>query len=259
MIVVGLPVSGVRVCLRQPAGAEDLMLAEADCPSPELALALLERLTQAADGSHLEVSALSLTDLDVLLVRLRAWLLGDWVRADADCPDPACAAPADLSLRLSEYLRYHEPRVPRGVERSERAGWYRATSLNLEFRVPTVLDVLLLKRSKISAHELLLRCLAAEAVPLAARGRLERLMQALAPNLYNQLTAHCPECGKPFSIYFDPQRFVLQELMARALSCYEEIHLLASTYHWSEAQILELPHTRRARYASLAAEGRAQS
>jgi len=34
---------------------------------------------------------------------------------------------------------------------------------------------------------------------------------------------------------------------------YEEIHVIAMHYHWSEAQILALPCTRRQRYLALIA------
>ena len=255
MLALRLPVSGARVVVRPPAGSEDLMLAEATNPGPALALALVRALATAAEG-ELDWSELPITDIDVLLIRLRQWLIGDFVRADVYCPSEACGAAADLNLRLSEYLSHHAPRPVRGVERSQQAGWYRAVDLGIEFRVPSGADLLAFSDERASPDGIAKRCVRAEAISAAQRRRLDRLMDAIAPCLYGELAASCSECGRAFGVYFDPQRFVLRELMGRAVACYEEIHLIASAYHWSEQEILRLPLARRARYAAFAARDR---
>ncbi len=50
-------------------------------------------------------------------------------------------------------------------------------------------------------------------------------------------------------IFFNPQLYVLQELRNQVTRLYEEVHLLALHYHWSEAEILALPRARRMNYA----------
>jgi hypothetical protein len=44
--------------------------------------------------------------------------------------------------------------------------------------------------------------------------------------------------------------FVVAELAALARSLFEEVHLIALAYGWSESDILKLPRTRRRLYAA---------
>jgi hypothetical protein len=76
-------------------------------------------------------------------------------------------------------------------------------------------------------------------------------MEALAPSLSDTLQGQCPECGMTVDVYFDIQQFVLRELANQASSIYEDVHLLAKYYHWTQAEILSLPHSRRTRYTEL--------
>ena len=50
------------------------------------------------------------------------------------------------------------------------------------------------------------------------------------------------------NFYFDVQQFVLRELRDHAASVYEDVHLLAFHYKWTEEDILRLPRSRRAHY-----------
>ena len=81
-------------------------------------------------------------------------------------------------------------------------------------------------------------------------------MEKLAPSLFGVLDGKCPECAARIRVSFDPQRYVLGELRERAMFVYEEVHLLASRYQWSEREILALPGSRRARYAEFADQQR---
>jgi hypothetical protein len=53
------------------------------------------------------------------------------------------------------------------------------------------------------------------------------------------------------AVYFDPQDFTLRELRDDAAFVFEEIHLIASRYHWSEERIMRLPGQRRVQYAEI--------
>lgn len=74
-------------------------------------------------------------------------------------------------------------------------------------------------------------------------------MEILAPNLAQNLQGQCSECGAMVEIFFDPQQFTLREFRNQAAFIYEEIHLLAMYYQWSESAILALPRQRRMQYA----------
>jgi len=75
------------------------------------------------------------------------------------------------------------------------------------------------------------------------------------PQAELKLQLQCPTCDLAFSIVFDVASFFLRELDDRALGLLTEVHALASHYHWSERDILEIPAWRRARYLQLVAGG----
>jgi len=60
--------------------------------------------------------------------------------------------------------------------------------------------------------------------------------------------AACPACGAPHVIDTDPYRALSLQSAGRLL---QEIHILAATYHWGEAEILALPLERRRIYLDL--------
>jgi len=77
-------------------------------------------------------------------------------------------------------------------------------------------------------------------------------METMAPSLSGDLQGTCPECGVEVVVYFDTRQFCLRELRDRAAFIYQDIDLLARRYHWSETDILTMPHVRRTNYAELA-------
>src|SRR4051812_45071739 len=103
MSVTRLPVSGVEVVLWLPAGVEDLLLLEAPVLDTSLALNLLARLVRSpGGGASVDCGALSVTDLDTLLLRLRQRAFGDLVRTSTTCRSPGCGKPIDISFRIDD-------------------------------------------------------------------------------------------------------------------------------------------------------------
>ena len=82
-------------------------------------------------------------------------------------------------------------------------------------------------------------------------------MEAMAPSLSCDLQGLCPECASTVTVQFDARWYCLRELRERAAFIYQDVDILARRYHWSEMEILSMPHVRRAAYAELArqAEG----
>lgn len=81
--------------------------------------------------------------------------------------------------------------------------------------------------------------------------RLEQAIESVSPEVTTTVTARCPECGESNEVLVDPYLGVT--LLRTDLL--EEIHTMANAYHWSEADILELPVNRRRRYLDLIAQG----
>ncbi len=84
-------------------------------------------------------------------------------------------------------------------------------------------------------------------------GRIETALEAMAPEVAVSVQASCPACGALHDIEVDPYR-ALSPKMGEGLL--QEINIIASVYHWSEAEILELPLDRRRRYLELIDRGR---
>ncbi|MDC0744825.1 hypothetical protein [Polyangium mundeleinium] len=251
MIGFRLPVSELRVTLRQLGGAEDMLLAEASGCDVELALALASALARSAQGEAIAWEALPLTDLDATLLRIRQMVIGDHVHTDIQCPAEGCGERIDIAFRVTDYLTHHQPRKPRGIERDREPGWFRMTNPDVSFRPPSGADQLAIADEPEGVRLLAERCIRPADAPARVRRRVEAAMEALAPSLYGELDGTCPACAATVRIPFDPQRYVLLELRAQAASLYEEVHLLAGHYKWSEQDILALPRLRRTRYAEL--------
>lgn len=267
MTAFRLPVSGIEVALRPPGGAEDVFLAEAGRYQPQLAQTLVQALARPADGSTLDWTDVTLTDLDATLLAIRSMVLGERIASSARCTPPArapsgsrdamgCGASIDLGFGVAEYLAQHRPHAPRGVTRCDDPAWYALDRTGARFRLPTHRDLAAIAAEPDPEVELARRCIEPHTARLHVRRRIEHAMEALAPNLYGTLEGVCPECSATVRIAFDPQRYVIEELRQRAAFVFEEVHLIAERYRWSEPAILAMPHARRARYAALIHDAR---
>src|SRR5271169_2030783 len=113
------------IVLRQPSGAEDILIMESRADDAALAIALINRLAQAAEGRSVCWEDLPVGDLDAILLRIRQTVFGDLIRADAACPAPDCGRRVDLAFGVNEYLEHHAPRRSRGAEPAPEPGWMR--------------------------------------------------------------------------------------------------------------------------------------
>jgi hypothetical protein len=257
-----LPVSGLELRFRQPTGAEDLLLLEAEDLGVDLAITLLTALARTSESGEwsepgeIDWHSLSVTDLDAALLALRRGLIGDRIQSTIRCP---CGETIDIDFGAGDYLAQHAPRQTTAMRAVtvEADGWYRLTGADVRFRLPSCADQSAVQRRDDADKELARRCLKPDRVAGALRRRIESAMEALAPNLCGSLEGVCPGCQATVQIAFDPQRYVLEELKQRATFLLEEVHLIASRYRWQESDILALPQARRARYAELLFDARA--
>jgi hypothetical protein len=271
-----LPVSGLSVILRPLTGTEDQLLLEALDSNISLALALLSHTAKLANneipdgGARSDWSKLSVTDLDILILRLRQMVFGNDIRTDVSCGTAQCCQRIDISFGIDEYIAHHAPAPVQGnnrewrVEPAEESGWFRLldnraskdSDLRDEddvfFRLPTVADQLAVRGLPDAAEALARRCIRPIALADEKRLQVEALMESMAPSLSNELRGACPECEAEVNVYFDVRHYCLRELKEHATFVYEDIDTLARRYHWAEADILALPQNRRTIYAELA-------
>lgn len=63
-----------------------------------------------------------------------------------------------------------------------------------------------------------------------------------------QLKTNCPACGQMLALELDLEQQLLSELALCQRRMLNDIHLLASAYHWSEKDIMDLSPSRRSYY-----------
>ena len=249
MAALRLPVSGLAVEFRSPTGAEDVLLAEARAGDWQIALRLLDRLVSAADGP-VDFAALAVSDADTLLLLLRRAQGLDWLRASVVCPE--CSEPMEVAFSASEYLAHNEPKAPEGVVALEEPGWFGLDGTDVSFRLPRVSDLVELAGQENARAELVRRCVRPVGVSARRLRRVEDAMEALAPSLSRELEARCPVCDHELVVDFDVQLYCTAELRLLACTVFEDVHAIATSFHWPESEILALPRERRIRYAELA-------
>ncbi len=81
-----------------------------------------------------------------------------------------------------------------------------------------------------------------------ARDCMLAALEAGSAGLGLDLAAECAACGGEIVLPFDVAAFLDDELRARARRLLDDIHVIASAYHWSEDAILALPRQRRLAY-----------
>jgi hypothetical protein len=244
-----LPVSGIGIHVRAPDGADDLLLLEQPV-GPTLAVGLLSRLVTRDGGGVLDAADLPVADIEAVLIRLRQLLLGDRLVGEARCASERCGSRMDVMFGLEDYLDHHRPRALRRIAPASEAGWFE-TSDGGSFRIPSGADLLAVEASANPESALAKRCLRPANGRPGWRRRAESAMEVLAPSLSGLVQGACPACHERATFLFDVPWFVLTELRAQALDLYDDIHLIASRYQWSEERILALPRPRRMRYAEL--------
>ena len=85
-------------------------------------------------------------------------------------------------------------------------------------------------------------------VPQAWIGPVADALAESDPLTVLQLQAECPTCGHANLIDFDLEGWLLGLLAGEQQHLIDDVHRLASVYHWSEAAICALPHWRRRAY-----------
>jgi hypothetical protein len=235
---------------RPVSGALELALtetAEVAASIPEAVTRILTLALKELGGepvSEERASALCVADRQFLMRELDRHLGfgGGWFHADCT----SCAARFDFHLHYGELpVQEAGPGFPLAtVEWQGQA---------LRFRLPTGRDQEALTRIPGDrARNWLLQQLSCDPEQLGAVDEVlvdsvEAALETMAPAVVVQVQAQCPECGTSTAVDLDPYRVLTRQSDDLLL----QIHRIALHYHWSEAEILGLPHTRRQRYLEM--------
>ncbi len=265
-------------CVRSLTGKdEEFLLEEGASLSPAaLATALLarclERLGPYAPPAPDAVRSLTVGDREALLLHVRRLTLGDRISAVLTCPQPACGEKMDLDLDVAALLLPPYRAAAAVHETTVAADGLR---YRVRYRLPTGGDQEALAQAARAAPDraaalLVERCVQEVAVeggaapeagaqqdsgalPHAVLAALPGLMAELDPQAEICLDLVCPSCGAGFPALFDTAAYFFRELSGGRNALYEEVHILAWNYHWSEAEIMGLTRRKRRRYLELLA------
>jgi hypothetical protein len=193
---------------------------------------------------------------DLALVALRRRSLGDRIKVELTCG--ACESAHEVGIDLDRVQAGDQ--CPRAVE-------VAADGRHVTVRLPTARDqerVLAEAGADLGARRRRLVADAVESVDgapaipeaLATLGEevwrtVEAAVEAALPDVDLELTATCPSCAASIEAPVLLADLVLGELRERGRSLLREVHALASTYHWSERDILALEIPRRHSYLAL--------
>jgi hypothetical protein len=235
------------VYLRSLTGADEMIVENTGTKN---LVSLLESLMQpSATGNNLHASQIVTADRDRLLASLYISMYGTKIESTVKCA--ACGQKFDLDFLLDELLRHYQPDVAAVSEN----GSYQLES-GISFRLPNGEDEMFINGLTAAESERLLleRCLL-EGNTETDNEKVQLKMAELAPVLSMEMQTFCPECDNEQQVQFDMQSFFLTKLKQERPALMREIHCIASQYHWSQQEILNLPRNLRKQYAALIQQG----
>ncbi|MCL2643848.1 MAG: hypothetical protein FWD51_00100 [Betaproteobacteria bacterium] len=198
-----------------------------------------------------QVGSLAMADRQWLMLNLAHTLQGGgyWLKGYCD----ACEQPFDLYLdprqlpvkTAGEGFPFVELvlgknklhlRLPNGADQERIAG------LDADDAVTLLLSACLLSVNGGSVPAGYVDALNADALR-----RIDEALDEVSPYVGTTLATACPECRQPQQVEINP--YLLGTVRHGAL--FQEVHMLAREYHWSEREILSLSRDRRQLYLRL--------
>lgn len=190
------------------------------------------------------------------LFALRGRLFGDRMTVCLTCP--ACEQEMEFDLNVGGVVSSVQP-VSDEPQTVTRGAW------TVSARPPTPADLLAVRDEADlgAAREALLeRCVVsatrggkakrAAEIPAGVRQAVSEALLRADPGADVQLDAPCPECGHRAAADLDIVPYLWAELDSWARSTLLDVHLLASSYGWTEPEVLALSPSRRRYYLELA-------
>lgn len=222
----------------------------------DIAASHVVRIGGFVDPDEGLVAELPCADLAQVCLALRAHLLGDEVVLVVACRNPSCQELSHLDFRVSDAAPPRAHAAPRSFRVDTPAG--PAT-----LREPTGNDERAAREAGGGASGAIV-LLSRVVLDLSERGPLAPdAFAALAPGVRHAIAAglaeqsvapdltffsRCPACSARFSVRVDPARLLGREVALGEDRLLSEVATLAFHYHWTEADILSQPRTRRWKY-----------
>mgnify|MGYP001358306310 CR=1 FL=1 len=248
-----------------------------------LAKTSVDRLLVLLAAAHPEEPAKALAELSIgerdgRLLRMREALFGSRLPNTTRCP--ACSERlewesdvADLFVR-SPALTGDPVTVSQDTAESIQPTSRRselelaAEGCRITFRLPNSDDMIALSGQfdvEQARNQLLERCVIAASatdgaplqladLPQATLEGLVREMERSDPQANLQIDMTCSACGHSWQVAFDIGSFLWAEIDAWAKRTLRAVDVLARTYGWREAEVLNMSPTRRQIYLEMASQ-----
>ncbi len=174
------------------------------------------------------------------LAQLRCRWFGDAPRGWTECPQ--CAEKLEFGLDVRALAESADPNPGEAVEAGGRT-----------YRLPTSRDLAALvhETDVSSAVRLLLRRIGEGDLSEQEMESVGEQLAAADSLAEVRLSFDCPNCGAQFEESVDLPTFLWAELEAYVKRLVADVHLLASAYGWSEAEILGMSSARRQLYLDM--------
>jgi hypothetical protein len=174
------------------------------------------------------------------------------------CPDEACRQEMEVEISPSELAGLQrrgdetgrvavrvgdeevQVRLPTG---RDQQGWLETSFDDEGAALKTMVQTLLLGPSREEGS-----------VPDEWIASIDEALEGIDPLVNFALLINCPECGKESRHEVDLQDVSLGMLRRAQQRLLRSVHRLALRYHWSEAQIFDLPPWRYSHYLALIEE-----
>jgi hypothetical protein len=205
------------------------------------------------------IAKLSIGTRDRQLLQLREYLFGNRLRNIATCPK--CSENVEWETDITTlYLNSPEAIDNTTGEYEMNHGDYRIryrliNSIDIDSvsaeQSGKPKDVCLLYRSIIDCFQGGERC-SIETLPDQVLRALSSEMEEKDPQANINIDLNCPACGHSWEVMFDIGSYLWHEINSWAERMLQTIHVLASTYGWSEEAILNMSPVRRQIYVTMA-------
>jgi hypothetical protein len=216
------------------------------------------------------LTQMSIGERDTRLLGFRERLFGSRMSGLATCPQ--CGERIELSFDVRDILPDRE--VQLSEKKDEDVMKVTVESYEVQFRLPNSLDLAAIvpgSNKEEARAQLLERCIVAiehgprggqqgsdgiapqdlGSLPEAVLRAINERMAQADPQGDTQLVIVCPKCQHEWKSYFDIAFYLEKEIHAWAQRLLTDIHLLASAYGWSEAEILGMSSIRRQAYLQM--------
>lgn len=208
------------------------------------------------DQSREDLSKLSIGQRDALLLLLRQQTLGEAMESCATCP--SCGESLEFTLRATE-LRLVEPSLAPPVAYDLTIADYALTvTLPNSRDLAAVVGCADLATAQAALAQRCIQQVSCGGVAIAPGVLPDLVLQQISQEMAERdpqaellLDLTCPVCQSDWQVLFDIVSFFWTELSVQAKRLLREVHALAQSYGWREADILAMSSMRRQFYLDL--------